>query len=78
MTRIEMDYMNAVIMMNRKLKDSKEIDWEQRRYELAKEAMQGYITSQDFKYDSNETLVKWSVSVADALIKELQGGKQYG
>ena len=38
MTKIEMQYMDAVIQMNRRQRDH-EIDWEQRRYELAKSAL---------------------------------------
>ena len=36
MTKKEMQYMDAVIQMNRRQRDH-EIDWEQRRYEIAKD-----------------------------------------
>lgn len=47
MTVIEKQYMDAVIAMNRRLQSSQP-DWEQRRYEIAKDAMcagpyQGHI-----------------------------------
>lgn len=59
------------------------IDWEQRRYEIAKSAMQGMIAnSTDFKRKDNEyskerKLSAWevaqvAVSFADALIAELK------
>ena len=38
MTVIEKQYMDAVIAMNRRLQSSQP-DWEQRRYEIAKDAM---------------------------------------
>jgi len=37
MTVIEKQTMDAVISLNRKTKDANQIDWEQRRYEVAKE-----------------------------------------
>lgn len=39
MTVIEQQMMDAVITINRKTKDANQIDWEQRRYEIAKEVM---------------------------------------
>ena len=59
------------------------IDWEQRRYEIAKSAMQGMIANPtDFKRKDNEyskerklsawEVAKVSVSFADALIAELK------
>jgi hypothetical protein len=48
------------------------IDWEQRRYELAKAAMQGFCSKQVMCADSNMT-AEWSLSFADALIKKLKG-----
>ena len=59
------------------------IDWEQRRYEIAKSAMQGMIANPtDFKRKDNEyskerKLSAWEVaqaamSFADALIAELK------
>lgn len=60
----------------------KPIDWEQRRYEIAKAAMQGRLSNQygdilvgerDFK-----GVAESSVEFADALIAELQKPKRYG
>ena len=39
MTRIEQMTMDAIQSMNRKMKDQHDIDWEQRRYEIAKEVL---------------------------------------
>lgn len=51
------------------------IDWEQRRYELAKAAMQGFCSNPHERVmgaDSNMT-AQMSLSFADALIKKLKG-----
>lgn len=45
LTRIEQDSMNAVISINRKMKDQREIDWEARRYEIAKDIMMALISN---------------------------------
>nr|DAK48345.1 MAG TPA: hypothetical protein [Caudoviricetes sp.] len=52
--------------------DFSAIDWEQRRYELAKAAMQGFCSKQVMIADSNMT-AEWSLVFADALIKKLKG-----
>lgn len=51
------------------------IDWEQRRYELAKAAMQGYCIALGINDDSEtyEDIAIGSLRVADALIKKLEG-----
>ena len=53
------------------------IDWEQRRYELAKAAMQGYCAnSLEGINDDSETyddIAIGSLRAADALIKKLKG-----
>lgn len=55
------------------------IDWEQRRYEIAKAAMQGILCAPIVKgVDPNPTpweLARISVRNADALIKELKKGE---
>lgn len=53
-----------------------DIDWEQRRYEIAKELMKGFASNpHDMCVDADcKTLAKWSVKGADALIDELEEG----
>lgn len=54
--------------------DFSAIDWEQRRYELAKAAMQGFCSNpheQVMSASSNMT-AEWSLGFADALIKKLK------
>lgn len=53
-------------------------DWEQRRYELAKAAMQGYCANTEIAVSGNdiEHISEWSVSTADAMIQKLKGGKE--
>lgn len=52
------------------------IDWEQRRYEIAKELMRGFATNpHNMLVDAKiGTLAEWSVSGANALIAELKKG----
>ena len=58
------------------LEFEKAIDWEQRRYEIAKEIMKGFsANSHNQCVDaSSETLAQWSISGADALIAKLKKG----
>lgn len=55
-----------------------EINWEQRRYEIAKTALHGNLTGPIIDgVDPNpsiESLAKWSVKIADTLIAELKKG----
>lgn len=54
------------------------IDWEQRRYEIAKDAMNSILTAPVVDgvnpNPSVEDIATFSVRFADALIKELKGG----
>lgn len=78
-TKIEMQYMEAVIEMNRRQRNI-EIDWEQRRYEIAKEVMpviyeqcvEVFKSGQSAKCDD---VAKGAVKFADLLIEELKKGK---
>ena len=47
----------------------KEIDWEQRRYEIAKDV---YCIQHSHYLDSNKKMVEVAVIAADALIEELK------
>lgn len=54
-----------------------DIDWEARRYELAKEYSKEFVRLQHYaglseNGLSNPKVVEWSVELADLLIKELQ------
>ena len=54
------------------------IDWEKRRYELTREAMNGLLSAPVVDgvnpNPSVEDIATFSVRLADALIKELKGG----
>jgi len=59
------------------------INWEQRRYELAKAAMQGILANQEYQVSQDgcyppyiQNLVKDSISFADEMVKQFKG-KQY-
>lgn len=71
MTKIEMQYMDAVIQMNRRQRNN-EIDWEQRRYELAKSALHiAPMLSKDGGPMTPELIAKYAVEIADATVMEL-------
>lgn len=57
-----------------------DIDWEQRRYEIAKDAMNGLLSAPVVDGVNPNPSVKdiatLSVRLADALIEELKGGKE--
>ena len=55
--------------------EEKKIDWEQRRYELAKSAMQGFCSNphEQIMSAGSDMIAEWSLGFADALIKKLKG-----
>lgn len=80
MTQIEMQAMESVKGIYREMKKANEVDWEQRRYEIAKEVLPE-IMGQCHEYDKNITIQKmcgYAVEVADALIEELVNRKRLG
>ena len=54
------------------------IDWEQRRYEIAKEAMNGILSAPVVAgvNPNSKEIATFSVRLADALIAELKGGAE--
>ena len=56
------------------------IDWEQRRYEIAKDAMNGFLSAPVVAgvnpNPSFKDIATFSVRLADALIKELKGSTE--
>lgn len=77
LTRIEMDTMRAIESINRKMKDQREIDWEQRRYEIARDAMCTILSKPEYyTWKDGKELASVSADFADALINELKGGSK--
>lgn len=65
-----MQYMEAVIAMNRRMRDH-EVDWEQRRYEIAKDIYP--IVFHDMNpSEPKDAPAKAAVELADLLIAELK------
>lgn len=61
------------------LEFSKEIDWEQRRFELIKSAIQGFCANSEPSIAQGTTfqqLAGWSIEMADIIIAELKKGGQ--
>lgn len=80
MTKIEMQTMDAVIGIHREMKKANEIDWEQRRYEIAKGMMPvAYQESRNILLRGGEVgnndIAQAAVEFADMLIAELQKKK---
>lgn len=78
LTRIEMDYMRAVESINRKMKDQREIDWEARRYEIARDVLAAFMSNScnNVYAGAPDAQAKDAVLYADALINELKGGSK--
>lgn len=81
---IEKEYMETVIRMGKRL-HRHEIDWEQRRYEIAKDCLAAIMNNPDItagmacEPEPREgvpvTIAKLSVTFAEALVAELQKPK---
>lgn len=77
MTVIEKQTMDAIIAINRKTKDATQIDWEQRRYEIAKDIFVRCLSSEDgdmraFCARELDMTANDCVREANALIKALK------
>lgn len=70
MTVIEKQYMEAVINISRQMKD-KTPNWEQRRYEIAKDILAAMFFQPE---NHSFTDVDLAVEVADILIEKLKKG----
>lgn len=72
---------NGEIVEVEDFEDFETIDWEQRRYEIAKAAMQANLSNPEILQFITkegvpiERVVKCSIQYADALIKELKKGE---
>ena len=80
MTQIEMQAMESVKGIYREISKQNETNWEQRRYEIAKEVLPE-IMGQCHEYPKNITIQKmcgYAVEVADTLIEELVNRKRLG
>lgn len=77
MTQIEMQTMNAIQSINKKTKDANQIDWEQRRYEIAKDIFTQCLSHSDgdvraFCGRELDMTASDCVRGAEALIKALK------
>lgn len=75
MTVIEKQYMEAVINISRQMKD-KTPNWEQRRYEIAKDILSTMSLQPENHSLTVEADVDYAVEVADILIEKLNKGEQ--
>lgn len=73
MTVIEQRAYDAVIRLNEKIRDSHKVDWEQRRYEIAKDIfVQRLMLPQERLALTEQADAETAVEMADALIEALQ------
>ena len=83
LTKIEMQAMDAVIGIHKEMRRANEVDWEQRRYEIAKDVLASPVLEQvadcflcNVAYGSEEDkpqhCAKVAITLADALIAELK------
>lgn len=71
MTKIGMQAMDAVIGIHREMRKMNEPDWEQRRYEIAKDL---FSRSWSNSVLTDGCMAEMAVAAADALIAELKKG----
>lgn len=74
MTVIEKQYMEAVIDISRQMKDNTP-NWEQRRYEIAKDILATMFFQPENHSLTVEADVDYAVEVADILIEKLKKGE---
>lgn len=87
MTVIEKQYMETVIRMGRRLQ-SGEVDWEQRRYEIAKDCMAAMLGNPAIVDEVTEdgepvwgapvAIAKNAATLATLLVEELKGENNNG
>ena len=76
-------YWDFIPIKDEEVENIQFFDWEQRRYELAKEYSKEFVRLQHYKGMSETGVVsskvsEWSVELADSLIEELKKEKQHG
>lgn len=71
MTNLEQTFLESATRYFRE-SQSKEIDWEQRRYEIAKEVLPLIIGDTDIDYLDVVEVAKAAVRLSDELIEELK------
>ena len=79
MTKIELEYMEAVRVMAREIVRNmyKEPDWEQRRYEVARDLYVRSVTSDDHPIKCG-SLAKTAIEQANVFINTLKEKQAYG
>lgn len=76
MLQIELDCMRSLMSACRDyVKNSEEIDWEQRRYEIAKDAMINLKCSGHCGKSNIQEVASFAIKMADELIKQLKESK---
>lgn len=75
MTNAELQACESIKGIHREMKKANEPNWEQRRYEIAKDVLAGIVGNPNVRNPVDESLiVKCAVGFAELLINELKGG----
>ena len=73
MTNLEMDVAHSTVRANKAVASHYEnIDWEQRRYEIAKDVLAARIARSDIGFPTPNVIAKRAIEYADALIEKLK------
>ena len=72
LTKIEMQAMDAVIGIRKELRQANELDWERRRYEIAKEVYPIALNGLNLQDVDKSAAAFAAVEMADLLIAELK------
>lgn len=73
MTNIELETYSAVKNMARNIsRDIEDINWEQRRYEIAKDCLASYMSSTIHGTYDKDACVENAIYLADKLIEKLR------
>ena len=76
MTNAELQAYEAVKGIHREMKKANEPNWEQRRYEIARDCLVGIAGSSNVEISNGALTAKYVVELADSLIEELKKGNE--
>ncbi len=77
LSKIEMQVMDAIIGIHREMKKQKEINWEERRYEIAKAIYPTALSESIVLSGNTEKAAKAAVEMAQDLIDELKKNSEH-
>lgn len=76
MTIEERNTARAIQDIAKEMKKTPKIDWEQRRFEIAKDVLAAITTVADLEKNDKKRMAVFAIACTDALIEELKKGKE--